>query len=75
MHWGINLPVSYKIHWGINLPVSNNNTSAFIFLCLTNKRLKYLLLPNKCIYVILYQHNGNKDKGVLELKIQAMYIF
>ena len=55
MHWGINLPVSYKIHWGINLPVSNNNTSAFIFLCLTNKRLKYLLLSNKFIYVILYQ--------------------
>ena len=43
----------------INLPVSNNNTGAFIFLCLTDKRLKYLILSNKFIYVILYQYNGN----------------
>ena len=44
-------------------------------MCLTSKRLKYLLLSNKFIYVILYQYNGNWDKGVLELKIPAMYIF
>ena len=37
------------IFFSINLPVSNNNTGAFIFLCLTNKRLKYLLLSNKFI--------------------------
>ena len=59
MQWGINLPVFNKIHWGINLPVSDKYTGAFIFLCLTNKRLKYLLLCNKFIYVILYQYNGN----------------
>ena len=86
IHGGINLPVfnkytgaliclCHKIHWGINLPVSNNNTNAFIFLCLTNKRLKYLLLSNKFIYIILYQYNGNKDEGILKLKIPMMYIF
>ena len=37
------------IFFSINLSVSNNNTGAFIFLCLTNKRLKYLLLSNKFI--------------------------
>ena len=55
--------------------MSNNNTGAFIFLCLTNKRLKYLLLSNKFIYVILYQYNDNQDKGVFELKIAVMYFF
>ena len=69
------MPVFNKIHWGINLPVSSNNAGAFIFLCITNKRLKYLLLSNKFIYVILYQYNGNQDKGVLKLKIPVMYIF
>ena len=49
----------YKIHWGINLPVSDKYTGAFIFPCLTNKRLNYLLFCNKFIYVILYQYNGN----------------
>ena len=32
-----------------------------IFRFLTNKRLKYLLLSNKFINVILYQYNGNYD--------------
>ena len=55
--------------------MSSNNAGAFIFLCITNKRLKYLLLSNKFIYVILYQYNGNQDKGVFKLKIPVMYIF
>ena len=72
MDWSINLPLCNKLHWGINLPVFNKYTGvltsspclakytgAFICLRLTNKRLKYLLLSNKSIYVILYQYYGN----------------
>ena len=51
--------MSNKIHRGINLPLFNKYTGAFIFLCLTNQRLKYFLLSNKFIYVFLYQIKVN----------------